>query len=125
MRNSRLTVLLRADEKAAWEARAARRGVSSSEFVRQIVNDDERVSAEEEAELALLVREANEAIPKMSASIERITQRLEAMARKNEAFFRKDRDCHGECLRGRHVGGSERDGHAIDARAHGAPDREA
>jgi len=89
MRTARLTVLLKDDEKAEWEARAARRGISSSEYVRQIVNDDERVTAEQEAELATLVREANEAIPKMSASIERITKRLEAMAQKNEAFFEK------------------------------------
>ncbi len=89
MRTARLTVLLKEDEKAEWEARAARRGVSSSEYVRQVVNDDERITAEQEAELAALVREANDAIPKMSASIERITDRLEAMARKNEAFFEK------------------------------------
>ena len=89
MRNARLTVLLRADEKAEWEARAARRGVSSSEYVREVVNGDELVTAEQEAELAALVREANDAIPKMSASIERIAKRLESMARKNEEFFEK------------------------------------
>jgi len=89
MRTSRFTVLLKDDERAEWEARAARRGLSSSEYVRQVVNDDEQLTAEQEAELAVLVEQANEAIPKMSASIDRMCARLDAMARKNDEFFEK------------------------------------
>lgn len=89
MRNARFTVLLKDDEKAEWEARAARLGVSSSEYVRQVVNDDERITAEQEAELAALVREANEAIPKMSASIDRM---IETLSKTHEAVDRTLRE---------------------------------
>ncbi|HEV2746888.1 MAG TPA: hypothetical protein VGW34_06270 [Allosphingosinicella sp.] len=89
MRTARLTVLLKEDEKAEWEARAAHRGVSSSEYVRQIVNDEERITAEEEAELAALVREANEAIPKMRASLDRMLETLDRSHSETDAFLKR------------------------------------
>lgn len=89
MRNARFTVLLNDDEKAEWEARAARRGVSSSEYVRQTVNDDDEITKEQEAELAALVKEANEAIPKMRASIDRILETMDKTHRETDAFLRQ------------------------------------
>ncbi len=89
MRNARMTVLLKADEKTEWEARAARRGVSSSEYVRQKVNNDDEITEEQEAELAALVKEANDAIPKMMASIDRMVETLERTHAENDAFLRE------------------------------------
>ena len=89
MSTARLTVLLKEDEKAAWEARAARRGIASREYVCQIINDDKRITAEQEAELAALVREANDAIPKMRASLDRMLVTLDRSHRQNEAFLRQ------------------------------------
>lgn len=89
MRNSRMTVLLKEDEKAEWEARAARRGISSSEYVRRKVNDDDEITDQQEAELAALVTEANEAIPKMMASIDRMIETLERTHAENDAFLRE------------------------------------
>lgn len=78
MRNARLTVLMRPEEKAAIEERAARRGISSGEYVRLAVDNYEKLSAEEEAELAALVAEANAAIPKMQQALERSIATLDA-----------------------------------------------
>jgi len=89
VRNARLTVLLKDDEKAEWEARAARRGISSSEYVRRIVNDDERVTPEQEAELAALVAEANAAIPKMRESLDRSIEIIESTRREVDAMLRE------------------------------------
>lgn len=89
MRNSRLTVLLKADEKAALEARAAKRGVSSGEYVRLAVDNFEQVSEDEEAELAALVAEANLAIPKMAASLDRSIATLDRTHKEIDAFLRE------------------------------------
>ena len=89
MRTSRMTVLVTAEEKSGIESDAERLGVSSGEYIRLAVSNFEKPAATEEAELAALVAEANTAIPQMRASIERITNRLDAMAEKDEAFLKK------------------------------------
>jgi hypothetical protein len=76
MRTARTTVLMTPEEKAAIEKRAASMGVSSGEYIRLAVDNYERVSPKEEAELAALVTEANIAIPKMAASLDRMSQTL-------------------------------------------------
>lgn len=90
MRDARLTVLMHPEEKAALEARAARKGVSSGEYVRLAVDNFEKVSAEEEAELAALAAEANAAIPKMRQALDRSIARLEATHRKVDALLREE-----------------------------------
>lgn len=89
MRTARTTVLMTPDEKKAVEKRAASMGVSSSEYIRLAVDNYENVSPEEEAELAALVAEANIAIPKMAAALERSCERLERLHEENQKFFRK------------------------------------
>lgn len=76
MRSARTTVLMTPAEKAALEKRAANLGVSSGEYIRLAVDNYEKISPKQEAELAVLVREANEAIPRMAAMLDRMSHTL-------------------------------------------------
>ena len=76
MRTARTTVLMTPEEKAALEKRAARLGVSSGEYIRLAVDNYEKISPEEEAELAALVEEANVAIPRMAAMLDKMSRTL-------------------------------------------------
>jgi hypothetical protein len=76
MRNARVTVLMSPDEKAEMEANAARLGISSGEYVRLAVDNFDKPTAAEEAELAALVEEANKAIPKMAAMLDNMSRNL-------------------------------------------------
>lgn len=87
MQTERVTFLASAAEKTRLFRKAKSLGVSSSEVVRRALNRDDGDT--DEAELAALVAEANSAIPKIAASIERISDRLESMTRKNNAFLEK------------------------------------
>ena len=89
MRTERVTVLMKPEEKAAIEAKAAERGVSSGEYIRLAVDNFEKISAEEEAELMALVAEANAAIPKMRASLDRSIATLDATHSKVDTFLRE------------------------------------
>ena len=76
MRTARATVLMTPDEKAAIEKRAASMGVSSGEYIRLAVDNFEKISPEQEAELAALVEEANKAIPEMAAMLDKMSNDL-------------------------------------------------
>jgi uncharacterized coiled-coil protein SlyX len=89
MHTARLTVLMPPERKAKIERDAAEMGVSSGEYMRLAVDNIEKLSAEEEAELAALVAEANVAIPKMAETMDRISQRLQVMHEETDAFLRK------------------------------------
>lgn len=89
MRTARVTVLMSPDEKAEVEASAARLGISSGEYIRLAVDNFDRPSAGEEAELAVLVAEANEAIPKMRASLDRMSRTAKALHREMDGFLRE------------------------------------
>ena len=89
MRSARVTVLMEPEEKAALEARAARRGVSSGEYLRLAVDNFHKVSSEQEAELAALAKELKAAVPKMKAALEASSKSLAALHRENEVFFRE------------------------------------
>ena len=90
MHTERVTYLSTADQKAALEAFAKSRGESVGNVVREATaRFIGQPTEQEEAELAALVEQVNEAIPKMQASISRMNDRLEAMARKNEEFFKQ------------------------------------
>ena len=86
MQTERVTFLASVNEKAHLFRRAKKLGVSSSEVVRRALSRD--VDDTDEVELAALVAEANAAIPKIAASIARISDRLESMTRKNDAFLK-------------------------------------
>lgn len=94
MRNNRMTILMSDDEKSEVETLATQMGVSNSEYVRLAVDNYSNVSVEQEAELAALVAEVNQAIPEMRASLDRSCERLEVTHKKidimlREAGFRK------------------------------------
>jgi hypothetical protein len=76
MRTARATVLMTPDEKAEIEKRAASMGVSSGEYIRLAVDNFEKISPEQEAELAMLVEEANKAIPDMAAMLDKMSNDL-------------------------------------------------
>jgi uncharacterized coiled-coil protein SlyX len=89
MQTERVTILLSPMRKAAVAKRAAARGISVGEYARQRFDDDEDdLTPEQEAEFAALVAEANMAIPKMQASLERMIATLEESNRKNDEFLR-------------------------------------
>ena len=89
MRSARVTVLMKPEEKAALEDKAAKRGVSSGEYLRLAVDNFENLSDKQEAELAELAKELKSAVPKMKAALESSCKTLEALHRENEAFFRE------------------------------------
>ena len=89
MRTARVTVLMKPEEKAEMEANAARLGISSGEYIRLAVDNFDKPTAGEEAELTALVGEVNQAIPKMKASLEKTSKTLRKLLRENDAFFRE------------------------------------
>ena len=76
MQTERVTFLTTPQGKAAIAARAAAQGVSIGEYIRRKVEDDEGLTPEQEEELALLVEQVNEAIPKMNESIDSMIETL-------------------------------------------------
>jgi hypothetical protein len=77
------------ERKAAIEQRAASLGVSSGEYIRLAVDNYEKVSPHEEAELAALVGEVNETIPRMRESLDRMNARASALHEELDAFLRE------------------------------------
>jgi hypothetical protein len=89
MRTARVTVLMKPEEKAEMEANAARLGISSGEYVRLAVDNFDKPTAAEEAELAVLVEEVNDAIPKMRASLDRMSRTARDLHKEMDAFLRE------------------------------------
>lgn len=89
MRNARVTVLMKPEEKAEMEANAARLGISSGEYVRLAVDNFDQPSAAEEAELAALVQEVNIAVPKMRASLDQMSRTARELHKEMDAFLRE------------------------------------
>lgn len=89
MQTARMTVLMTPDYKAAIARKAASRGVSSSEYIREAVDRFEEASAAEHAELAALVAEVNSALPRMRAALERSGNTLAALHNEMDAFLRE------------------------------------
>jgi hypothetical protein len=80
---------MRPEEKAALEAKAARRGVSSGEYLRLAVDNFGEVSETEEAALAVLASELKAAVPKMRASLERMSAQAQELHEELDAFLRE------------------------------------
>ena len=89
MQTERVTFLTSPASKAALAKRAAAQGVSMGEYVRRRVEDENELTAEQEAELAALVAQANEAIPKMRDSMDRMLETLDKTHRETDAFLRE------------------------------------
>jgi hypothetical protein len=89
MRTARTTVLMTPEEKAALEKRAMSLGVSSGEHIRLAVDNYEKVSPDQEAELAALVTEVNAAIPKIRDSLDSSIKTLKDLHNEMDAFLRE------------------------------------
>jgi hypothetical protein len=89
MRTARTTVLTTPEEKAALEKRAMSLGVSSGEYIRLAVDNYEKVSPDQEAELAVLVTEVNAAIPKIRDSLDSSIKTLKDLHNEMDAFLRE------------------------------------
>jgi hypothetical protein len=87
MQTARVTVLMTPDRKAQLESRAADMGVSSGEFIRLAV-DNFNPSETESAELAALVEELSEAVPRMRAALDRSVERLDSTHAKVDRLLR-------------------------------------
>jgi ActR/RegA family two-component response regulator len=92
MRTERVTYLTSAEHKAQLEAFAKSRGESVGSVLREATaqymakpadqDDDERM-------LKLLVDEINEAAPRILASMDRLSAKMQKMHKENDAFLRK------------------------------------
>ncbi len=90
MQTERVTFLTTPDHKAALDAFAASNGMSMGHVVREATSQYiGQATPEEEAELAMLVQQANEAIPKMRASIDSMIDTMDRTHRKVDAFLRE------------------------------------
>jgi Arc/MetJ-type ribon-helix-helix transcriptional regulator len=88
MRNARMTFLLTEQEKTELEAVAGRMGVSSSEYIRLAVDNFEKPTAAEDAELRALATELSAAVPIMQASLNRTNEKMEALHAEMDSFFK-------------------------------------
>lgn len=87
MQTDRMTILVDPKYKAAVTRRAAARGVSTSEHVRNALDSFDDTSEAEEAELAALVAEVSKAIPRMQEAFENMSGVIAALKAENDAFF--------------------------------------
>jgi hypothetical protein len=89
MHSERITYLATSDQKAALEAFARERGESVGNVVREATaRFIGQPTEEEEAMLAALIYEVNQAVPKMNASIDRMIETLEKSHRETAVFLR-------------------------------------
>ena len=89
MQTERVTYLTTPARKALLARRAAAQGISMGEYLRRKAEDEDELTTDEEAALAALVAEVNEAVPKMLASIDRMIERMDKSHRETDEFLRK------------------------------------
>lgn len=87
MQTARVTILMTPERKAAIERDAAELGVSSGEFVRLAV-DNFDPDAQTAPQLAALVAEVNELLPRIQASLDRSADRLDATHERVDQLLR-------------------------------------
>lgn len=86
----RVTYLTNAEQKAALEAFARQRGESVGNILREAVASYmAKPSDEEEAEMAALTAQVNDAIPRMKKSLDEMSATLTELRAENDAFFRE------------------------------------
>jgi hypothetical protein len=89
MQTARVTILMTPEKKAAFDAMAAKRGMSTGEFFRQAGDRAANENSAEEEELAALVRELAEAVPDMQRRLKRSAKLLRDSAREVDAMMRE------------------------------------
>lgn len=88
MQTERVTFLTSPAHKAQLSQRAAANGLSMGEYVRRKTDGDDDITPQQEAELAALIAEVNNAIPKMNAAMDRMIEIMEKSHRETDAFLR-------------------------------------
>ena len=89
MQSSRVTILMSPDKKAAFDAIAAQRGISTGEFFRQAGDRAANDDSSEEAELAALVKELAQAVPDMQRRLKRSAKLLRDSVKEVDDMMRK------------------------------------
>ena len=89
MQTARVTILMSPEKKAAFDAIASKRGISTGEFFRQAGDRAANDVSAEEAELAALVSELAEAVPDMQRRLKRSARLLRESASEVDAMLRK------------------------------------
>lgn len=90
MHSERITYLTNADQKAALEAFARARGDSVGSVLREAVSEYmARPLAADEEELAALTAEVNAAIPRMAATLDRMSAKLQSVHEEVDLFLRE------------------------------------
>ena len=90
MQTERVTFLTTREHKVALDAFASERGESVGNVVREATaRFIGQPTEEEEAGLAALVEQVNDAVPKMQASIDRMIATLDKSHLETDAFLRK------------------------------------
>ena len=89
MQTERVTFLTTPDHKAALDSFAASSGMSVGHVVREATSQFiAQPTAAEKAELAALVEQVNDAIPRMNASVDRIIATMDRTHHKVDALLR-------------------------------------
>jgi hypothetical protein len=89
MQTERVTFLTTPRIKAALAERAAALGISTGEYIRRKVEDDEDLTPVQEAELAALVDQVNEAVPRMTEALDRMSAQARSLHEEMDAFLRE------------------------------------
>ena len=92
IQTERVTYLTSADHKAALEAFAKARGESVGNVVREATARyiaQPRSNSDEEAELAALAAQVNEAIPRINASLAQMSKGIRDLRAESDAFYRE------------------------------------
>ena len=90
MQTERVTFLTSPDQKAALDEFAAKTGHSVGHVLREASSRYiAQPTAEEQRELDLLVRELNEAVPRIRASLERSIRKLDETRREVASMLRE------------------------------------
>ena len=89
MQTERVTYLTNVQQKAALEAFAKARGESVGNVLREAASRYmAQPTDDEEAELVALTKQVNEAIPRINATLERMSATLRKSHEEMEEFFR-------------------------------------
>lgn len=89
MQTERVTFLTSRTGKASLARRAAASGISVGEYVRRKIEEEDEMTPDQQAALAALVAQVNEAVPKMRRSVDRILETLDKSHRETDAFLKQ------------------------------------